>query len=477
MSETTKPTHEVVDTVQPIGIIINVPIDSIRPAPENEYIYDQFDCSHKDDDIIYQSVKKRGILEVLTVSADGYILSGHRRHWAALIAGLEHVPIRRVDLRLSDLPMDERLRVLAAHNTQRRKGTEEQIREELVNTNPRDAYRALRERLAARQDDAYRSSPSAMRIEGQTTRAAISDAKTAFLDAVKREVMARESYWPLSVRQIHYAMLNDPPLRHSSKRKSRYKNDRESYKALCDLCARARLAGSLHWNAVGDETRPVELWGCYQTVADYIQNEAKYILGFYRRDLMQGQLKHVEIVCEKNTVAEIVRRVAQDYGIPVTSGRGYCSIEPRRQIAQRHLASGKLGLVLILISDCDPDGDEIAASLARSMRDDFNVDNIEAVRAALTVKQAQSFNLPPNSDAKTSSPQFKKFLARHGTRNAYELEALSPETLAGLIRESIESVIDMAAYQREVALWESESAEIEAVRQRAIRAVLGKSHE
>ena len=111
------------------------------------------------------------------------------------------------------------------------------------------------------------------------------------------------------------------------------------------------------------------------------------------------------------------------------------------------------------------------------MRDDFDVWNINAVRAALTVEQAQSFSLPPNNDAKTSSPQFKKFLARHGTRNAYELEALSPDTLAGLIRESIESVIDMAAYQREVERWESESAEIEVVRQRAIRAVLGKSYE
>ena len=273
MHISSNPASEMADNAQPIGVIVNVPIDSIQPAPENEHVYDQYDCRHQDDDIIYQSVKKLGILEVLTVSADGYILSGHRRHWAALMAGLEHVPIRRVDIRLSDLPMDERLRVLTAHNTQRRKGAEEQIREELVNTNPKDAYRALRERLAARQDEAYRSSPTAMRIEGQTTRSAISDAKAAFLDAVRYEVMAREAYWPLSVRQIHYAMLNNPPLRHSSKRKSRYKNDRESYKALCDLCTRARLAGSIPWDAVGDETRPVELWDCHQTVADSPRSE------------------------------------------------------------------------------------------------------------------------------------------------------------------------------------------------------------
>ena len=461
-------------THKSLNLVVSVPIDTVKPASENETVYHAFDIRNTDDEALYKSVRHDGVLEPLTVSADGFILSGHRRHRAAMSAELEHVPIRRVDLRLADLPADERLRDLTAHNTQRRKTVEEQAREEIVCASPEDAYRDLRERLEAKQAELRQSVPSAMRIEGRTARAEISEAKAAFLAAVRQEIMARQAYWPLSVRQVHYALLNSPPLRHSSKRHSRYRNDSESYRALCDLCTRARLAGSIPWAAIADETRPVELWRCHAAVADYVSEEARYLLGCYRRDLMQGQPRHVEVVCEKNTVAEIVRRVAYDYCIPVTSGRGYCSLEPRRQIAERQAASGKLGLCLILVSDCDPDGDEIAASLARSLRDDFGVYNVEAVRAALTPEQAQRFELPPNTDAKTTSPQFKKFFAKHGTRNAYELEALSPDTLAGIVRETIESVIDMAAYQREVETWTAEAAEIETIRRRAVSAVLGK---
>ena len=233
--------------------IVSVSVDAVKPAPENEAVYAVFDVRNKDDEALYESVKRRGVLEALTVSADGFILSGHRRHWAAIIAKLEHVPIRCVILRLSDLPKAERLRVLTEHNTQRRKGVEEQAREEIVRASPEDAFRGLRERLAAKQAEAYQALPCAMRIEGRTARAEISEAKAAFLAAICRESQARRDYWPLSVRQLHYAMLNQPPLRHSGKRRSLYRNDRESYRAMCDLCARARLAGLIPWAAVADE--------------------------------------------------------------------------------------------------------------------------------------------------------------------------------------------------------------------------------
>jgi hypothetical protein len=109
------------------------------------------------------------------------------------------------------------------------------------------------------------------------------------------------------------------------------------------------------------------------------------------------------------------------------------------------------------------------------LRDDFGVWRIEAIRAALTPEQARRFDLPPNTDAKTSSPQFKKFFARHGTRAAYELEALSPGTLADIVRQAIESVIDMEAYRRELQTWQAEAAELDVIRQRAVAAVLGKT--
>lgn len=455
------------------GVIERVPWKSVRPATENESLYAHFDIREADDLALYESVLERGIIEPLVVDADGVILSGHRRHQAALSAKLGHVPIRRETWRMADLSPSERLKVLAAYNSQRNKAAEEQAREALVNADPVDAWQELRERIAARELAAYAPLSGTMRVLGAAKRSVITDAKKPMLDAVRSVLESRRTFWPLSVRQVHYALLNTPPLIHAGKKRSRYRNDKRSYKALVDLCARARLAGSLSWEAIADETRPVELWRTHKTPGEYVAEEARYMLGCYRRNLMQSQPRHVEIVCEKNTAAELVRRVAFDYGIPVTSGRGFCSLEPRRQIAARYEASGKAGLVLVLVSDADPDGDEIAASLLRSLRDDFWLANVEAVRAALTPEQAEAEGLPPNSDAKTSSPNFKKYVNRHGgCRAVYELEAVPPERLQEFVRTAIESVLDMDAYHAECEAWKSDAAALESVRQRAVAAAL-----
>lgn len=459
----------------PVGEL--VPLDRIRPAPENESLYARFDLRNDDDQGLYESVREHGILEPILVDADDVILSGHRRHNAAHAAKLALVPVRRGSFRLKDMQPVERLAVLSAYNTQRDKSAEEQAREALVTVPSVDAWQAIRDRIADRERAAYTRPANAMQIRGSSARCEITEAKRPMLDAVRKVVESRRAFWPLSVRQIHYALLNDPPLIHAGKPDSRYRNDiakyaKASYRALVELCARARLAGLVPWEAVADETRPVELWRTHRTPGVYVAEEARYMLGCYRRDLMQSQVRHVEIVVEKNTAAEIVRRVACDFTIPVTSGHGFCSLEPRRKIAERFGASGKDGLMLVLVSDADPDGEEIAESLVRSLRDDFHVINVEAIRAALTPEQARAEGLPPNSDAKEHSSNFRKYRDRHGSSAVYELEAILPERLQTLVRTAIESVLDMVAYDREVETWKREASELETVRHRVVAAAL-----
>ena len=58
-------------------------------------------------------------------------------------------------------------------------------------------------------------------------------------------------------------------------------------------------------------------------------------------------------------------------------------------MAQRFKKSGKDKLVLLMVSDFDPDGEEIAHSFARSMRDDFGVADIHPIKVALTAAQVK----------------------------------------------------------------------------------------
>jgi hypothetical protein len=59
--------------------------------------------------------------------------------------------------------------------------------------------------------------------------------------------------------------------------------------------------------------------------------------------------------------------------------------------------------VLLIASDFDPDGEEIAHSFARSLRDDFGLEAIDAIKVALTAEHVAEFSLPPRLKAKHTS--------------------------------------------------------------------------
>jgi hypothetical protein len=440
---------------------------AIQPSPENDSIYRPVDPSDPEIVALAKSIGERGILEPLVISADGYILSGHRRYAAAKLAGLESVPVRRVKIR-RDRDPDGFVRLLREHNRQRDKTNAEKLREEIVSIDPEDAHEALYE--YRREQAAIDVKP--LKIHGKTRRKEISAAKSPMLRAVQRAVVERRDYWPLSDRQIHYALLNDPPLKHAGKPGSRYANDVASYRALVDLVTRARLDGSISFHAIGDETRPVIVWRVHQDPRAFVRSELQDMFKGYARDLLQSQPNHIELIGEKNTVASILKTVAGEYTLPMTTGRGYCSLPPRQQMAERFRQSGKEKLILLLVSDFDPDGEEIAASFARSMRDDFGIDAIHPIKVALTAEQVERFKLPPIMQAKESSSNHAKFVARHG-ENVYELEALPPEELQRVVREAIEAVIDRDALSAEIAAERRDAAFLEGVRRTVQEALKG----
>jgi hypothetical protein len=151
----------------------------------------------------------------------------------------------------------------------------------------------------------------------------------------------RAGYWPLSDRQIHYRLLNLSPLRHSKKPGSRYVNNLACYKDLTNLLTRLRLVGRIPWEAIGDETRPVTEWPLHRSCQTFIADQVQGFLGGYWRDPLQSQPNHIEIIVEKNTVAGIIKPIAANYGMRMTSGRGFCSINPRREMRERFRKSGK----------------------------------------------------------------------------------------------------------------------------------------
>lgn len=469
----------------PIPKVRLVRLRQICPSPENDKLYRPIDPNDAEIRAMAASMRKVGVLEPLVITRDGFVVSGHRRRAAAKLANLQEVPCRRLPIRRID-DIDAFVRLLREYNRQRDKTHAEKLREELVTISADDAHRELYE---------YRRAKAAVNVAplkvGQARlRKAISPAKLPMLRAVQAAIEARRKFWPLSDRQIHYALLNDPPLRHASKPASKYRNDKASYNDLTDLLTRGRLANvsfggfgdvfsdflfasdepAILFEAIGDETRPVEIWDVHQNVRSFIRREVDGMFRGYWRNLMQSQPNHIELVGEKNTVAPILKPIAAQYTIPLTTGRGYCSLAPRHAMAERFEASGKQKLVLLIVSDFDPEGEDIAHSFARSMRDDFGIDQIHPIKVALNSEQVRQHKLPPIMQAKVSSSRYKSFVKRYG-KDVFELEALAPEMLQEIVREAIEAVIDGDAYAAEILAEREDAAFLEGARRTVCDAI------
>jgi hypothetical protein len=438
-------------------------LSDLKPSPENQ-LYNPVTPESVAD--LVPEIRRDGVLEPLVITLDDYILSGHRRHFAARLAGLVEAPVRVHPIRRTD-DLDEFVRLLVSFNDSRIKTLTEKVRESAVKIDPLQAYHRL---VAQRAEKAALVVPT-MDLGKRRARSKISDAKRPMLDACLK--ILRRIKRPVSDRKIHYELLNDPPLKNADKPASTYTNDAASYHNLTNLLTRARIEGIIPWSWICDETRPVEMWSVWSDPKPFIQSQLSDLFVGYYRDLMQSQPNHIEVLAEKNTVAASIRDVAAKYCLPLTSGRGFCSSLPRYQMAQRFRDSGKTKFVLLMISDLDPAGMAIAESFAMSLRDDFGVDEVQAIKVAITADQVKQYRIPHGEKAKNTRKEKGKpdglrdeFVRRYG-EYVYECEALPGTALSDILDDAIRSVLDLDAYNFEAEQEARDAAEIEATREAA----------
>jgi hypothetical protein len=420
----------------------------LKPAEINNKIYRP--VSQDDPTIIdlAEDIKVKGVLEALVVTPDDVLVSGHCRRAAALLAGVETVPVRRIDMLSTDPRFPD---YLTSYNRQRVKTTAEQVREEVVRTSPEDAHNAL---LAYRKVESakvyQRAAGNGLRVittSSARRRSAITEVKRPMLDAVRHIIDQYEDYWPLTLRQVHYRLLGKGVLRNARKPDSLYVNTEPCYKDLSNLLSRARLEGSVPWESMHDPTRPQTTWVGWDNVGGYMRKQLDTFLAGYKRDLLQSQPAYVELVVEKITVQDIAERAAGRYHVPVGVGRGYTSVTSLNETAERFRASGKDRFILLIAGDLDPEGENIAETWAACLQDEHGVEDITAVKVAVNPEQVDEYDLSPQP-VKQSSSRAAAYKAAHGG-NVYELEAFEPDHLQTIIREAIRNVLDLDLFAQE----------------------------
>ena len=118
-----------------------VAIDKIEPSPENDDIYGSIDLKDIDLVNLANDIAENGLREPIQVSADSFIVSGHRRYAAAKLVGLKKVPFVRLDFCREDHTSDDWKRVLRAHNHQRVKSSSVRLKETLLDIDPDLAHK------------------------------------------------------------------------------------------------------------------------------------------------------------------------------------------------------------------------------------------------------------------------------------------------------------------------------------------------
>ena len=85
------------DDLAEVGVIYRIPIADLKPHPQNPYHV-------KNDEMMQElsaSIGKYGVLVPVIArrTDDGYeLIAGHRRHFAARQAGLDHIPVLVMDM-------------------------------------------------------------------------------------------------------------------------------------------------------------------------------------------------------------------------------------------------------------------------------------------------------------------------------------------------------------------------------------------
>jgi hypothetical protein len=365
---------------------------------------------------------------------------------------------------------EDYLRDLIAYNPQRVKSIGSMLREAILRDSStlEDTQAAIRRVNATRQAT---DEPDYMEVSGCKSIDPIGPNRQEFLDAVKKVVQNLRSYWPLTIRQVHYQLLNCPPLKLTPERSKfdaedyRYRNDKKSYDALVRLCTPARYLNKIPWDSVDDTTRTFDYEEGYTSVAEFIRSETDNFLLYYNRNKQHEQPFHIEVLYEKNTLRNILRPVCREYYVPMTSGRGFAGPSVWRKMAMRFEESGKEQMSLLIVSDYDPEGFELADDAIRSLRDIWDVP-INYHRVGVTRDQIDELQLHNDfNPAKENSTRYQNFVDRTGGEWTWECEALPPEYLRDELRSAIEENMNMEIFDEDVAREEEDVEEIHRLRQ------------
>ncbi len=236
--------------------------------------------------------------------------------------------------------------------------------------------------------------------------------------------------YELTLRQAYYQLVA----------RGYIPNNERSYKNIGNLINDGRLAGLIDWCSITDRTRNLRGNSHWDNPASVIAS-AKYS---YLLDKWAGQPNYVEVWVEKDALVDIVGQVCRPLDTPYFSCRGYTSQSEMWSAAQRFIRQNdREKRIIIHLGDHDPSGIDMTRDIQERL-EMFGAD-VYVKRVALTMKQIQTYNPPPNP-AKITDSRASKYIDQFGDES-WELDALEPKVITNLINQEVTKYRDDSIYQ------------------------------
>src|SRR6266498_534452 len=246
--------------------------------------------------------------------------------------------------------------------------------------------------------------------------------------------------YDLTLRQLYYRFVAQALI----------PNTDQSYNRLGAIVSDARLAGLIDWNHIVDRTRYLRALPSWGSPAEIIDGAAEG----YREDVWADQPEYVEVWVEKDALIGVVEQAADAYKAPSFSCRGYTSQSELWAAARRHVRMmhrGKRCTVLHL-GDHDPSGIDMTRDIEDRLAlfcSRHGSGRVRVERLALNMDQVAEYQPPPNP-AKMTDSRYEGYMAVYGDES-WELDALPPDVLDGIIQANLRQHLDVAAYDRSIA--------------------------
>ena len=263
----------------------------------------------------------------------------------------------------------------------------------------------------------------------------------------------------LTLRQLYYQFVA----------RNLLANKQTEYKRLGSIINDARLAGLISWTSVEDRTRQVRKNPHWEKPRDILESARDS----YANDKWDGQSYRPEVWIEKDALLGVIEPVCKRLDVPYFSCRGYTSQSEQWRAGQRQKRAIENGQspIIFHLGDHDPSGLDMTWDNWKRLNlfcgfdwqdvtehydkgdafqnTNFNNLDVTVRRLALNKDQIEEHNPPPNP-AKLTDSRVGSYVRLHGM-NSWELDALDPVTLSGIIEDAVLAVRDEDLWKEAVA--------------------------